>query len=240
MRGRLSRIVNESDTRAGRIFDWLVIVLILISTIELSLETIPDLPHHFRQLLYRVELVITAIFCVEYTLRVFCSMPSRRYVFSFFGIIDLLSILPSLLALGFDLRALRVLRLVRVVRLLKLARYSAAAQRFQVAFSLVREEIVLFGTTALLLLYLSAYGIYSFEYEVQPEKFSSVFESLWWALATLTTVGYGDVYPITVGGKIFTFFVLMIGLGIVAVPSGLIATAFSQAREALKTAERND
>ena len=90
---------------------------------------------------------------------------------------------------------------------------------------------MLFGSAALIILYLSAVGIYYFENEAQPEAFKSVFHSLWWAVATLTTVGYGDVYPITAGGRIFTFFVLAVGLGIVAVPSGLIASALSQARE---------
>ena len=110
-------------------------------------------------------------------------------------------------------------------------RYSKAIRRFHVAFRLAKEEFVLFAFVAVMILYLSAVGIYYFENEAQPEHFRSVFHSLWWAVATLTTVGYGDVYPVTVGGKIFTFFVLMVGLGIVAVPAGLVASALSKARE---------
>jgi len=94
---------------------------------------------------------------------------------------------------------------------------------------------VLFGCIAMILLYLSAVGIYYFENAAQPEKFKSIFHSLWWALATLTTVGYGDIYPVTAGGQFFTFFVLMLGLGVVAVPTGLIASALSQARNENKT-----
>ena len=104
-------------------------------------------------------------------------------------------------------------------------------QRFHIAFGIVREEVVLFICFALFLLYLSALGIYHFEHQAQPEVFASVIHSLWWAVATLTTVGYGDIYPVTVGGKIFTFFILIIGMGIVAVPAGLVASALTKTRE---------
>ena len=103
--------------------------------------------------------------------------------------------------------------------------------RFGRALVIAKEEIVLFLIVAVILLYLSAVGIYYFEHHAQPEAFASIFHSLWWATTSLTTVGYGDTYPITVGGKIFTFFVLMIGLGIIAIPPGLIATALGEARE---------
>ncbi|WP_411710902.1 potassium channel family protein [Legionella septentrionalis] len=96
---------------------------------------------------------------------------------------------------------------------------------------MAKEELVLFLSAALIILFLAGVGIYYFENEAQPEVFSSVFHSLWWAVATLTTVGYGDIYPVTVGGKIFTFFVLVIGLGVVAVPAGMVASALSKARE---------
>ena len=101
---------------------------------------------------------------------------------------------------------------------------------FLAAFFIAKEEFVLFGFVTLILLYLTAVGIYYFENNAQPEAFKSIFHSLWWAVATLTTVGYGDVYPVTVGGRVFTFFILMIGLGIVAVPAGLLATALTQVR----------
>ena len=158
-------------------------------------------------------------------------MPVEATLFSFFGIIDLVSILPFYLSTGIDLRSLRAFRLLRLFRLLKLARYSAAMQRFHRAFIIAREELILFGACALIVLYLSAVGIYYFENPVQPDHFASVFHSLWWATCTLTTVGYGDVNPIIPGGRIFTFFILIIGLGIVAVPTGLFASALSKARE---------
>jgi voltage-gated potassium channel len=152
-------------------------------------------------------------------------------MFSFFGIVDLLAVLPFYISTGVDLRSVRAFRLLRLFRLLKLARYSAAVQRFHRAFLIAREELALFGATALIVLYLSSVGIYYFEREAQPEAFGTVFHALWWAIATLTTVGYGDVYPVTAGGRVFTFFVLVTGLGIVAVPTGLFASALSKARE---------
>ncbi len=106
-----------------------------------------------------------------------------------------------------------------------------AARRFHRAFIIAKEELALFLFAALIILYLAGVGIYYFEYPAQPEAFCSVFHSLWWAVATLTTVGYGDIYPVTLGGKIFTFFILIIGLGVVSIPAGMVASALSKARE---------
>ena len=119
----------------------------------------------------------------------------------------------------------------RVFRALKLMRYNKALNRFNLAFKIVKEEIILFFMVTLVLIFITSAGIYFFENEAQPEVFKSVFHIAWWPIVTLTTVGYGDVYPITIGGKIFTFFVLMIGVGLVTIPAGLVATALSKARE---------
>ena len=152
-------------------------------------------------------------------------------MFSFFGLVDLIAILPFYLSLGIDLRAVRVLRLLRVVRLFKLARYNQAMLRLQRAAALAKEELVLFVGVALMLIYMSAVGIYFFENPVQPDIFASIVHSLWWAVITLTTVGYGDAVPVTVGGRLFTFVILLLGLGIVAVPTGVIAAALEKARD---------
>lgn len=120
---------------------------------------------------------------------------------------------------------------------MKLTRYTRAIATFRKALNIAKEEVVLFLFATSLLLYLSAVGIYYFENSVQPDQFKSIFHSLWWAVATLTTVGYGDVYPITVGGKVFTFIILMIGLGIVAVPAGLVASALAKVRQEEKDTE---
>lgn len=136
----------------------------------------------------------------------------------------------SSLSSGIDLRSLRIFRMLRLFRLFKLVRYNEPIQRFYKAYSIAKEEIFLFFVVTLILLYLSAVGIYYFENAAQPDVFKSVFHSLWWAVATLTTVGYGDIYPITIGGKLFTFLMLIIGMGIVAVPAGLLASALSKVR----------
>jgi voltage-gated potassium channel len=227
----LKQIVETTDTRAARLFDIGVQVLVVISLVTFSIETLPNLPPAWSENLRRVETAVVAIFSLEYVLRVAVADRKFSFIFSFFGLVDLLAIAPFYLSLGIDLRSIRVVRLLRVFRLLKLARYSAAVRRFQRAAQIAREELVLFACVALVVLYLSAVGIYYFEKEAQPQSFASVFHSLWWAVGTLTTVGYGDVYPITVGGRIFTFVVLMVGLGIVSVPTGLFASALSKARE---------
>ena len=155
----------------------------------------------------------------------------REFVFSFFGIIDLLSILPFYISTGVDLRSIRAFRLLRLFRAFKLVRYSKAIQRFHRALIIAREELILYFIVTVMLVYLAAVGIYYCETDAQPEKFTSVFHCLWWAVATLTTVGYGDVYPITAGGKIFTFLMLIVGLGIVSVPAGIVSSALQAARE---------
>ena len=227
----ITDIVQRNDTTPGRIFDWAVIVLILLSTVTHSIETLPDLSSTMRTVFHVCEVLFVALFTLEYCLRVATAPQRLRYVFSFYGIVDLMAVLPSLLSMGLlDLRALRIVRLFRILRILKLTRYSRAMARFGKALSLAREEIVLFLAVTAIVLYLAAYGIYHFEHAAQPEAFASVIHSLWWATATLTTVGYGDVYPVTAGGKLFTFVILMCGLGIVAVPAGLLATALSQVR----------
>ena len=214
----------------GRL-DYAIQALIILNLFAFAVETLPGLPPTLTQLLRGLEILTVIVFTVEYITRLLLARPRRSYVFSFFGLIDLLAILPFYLAPGLDLRSLRAFRLLRLFRILKLVRYSSAVQRYHRAFLIAREELILFGATALILLFLSAVGIYYCENEAQPQAFASVFHSLWWAITTLTTVGYGDVYPVTLGGRIFTFFVLIIGLGIIAVPSGLFASALSKARE---------
>ncbi|NCC61757.1 MAG: ion transporter [Verrucomicrobiae bacterium] len=212
-------------------WDYVIQLLIVLSLVSFAFETLPGLSTPARKVLRAFEVVSISIFTIEYVLRLILSKPRRGYAFSFFGLIDLAAILPFYLSTGIDLRSIRAFRLLRLFRLFKLARYSAAVRRYHRAFLIAREELILFGATALILLYLSSVGIYYFENKVQPEAFASVFHSMWWAIVTLSTVGYGDIYPVTTGGKIFTFFVLVLGLGVVAVPSGLLASALSKARE---------
>lgn len=227
----LKQIVEDVDTPYGRIFDAVIQFLIIVSLIEIAVETLPERAASSRRVLNLVEIAIVSVFTLEYLCRLLVADSRIRFVFSFYGLLDLVAILPFYLSLGVDLRFVRALRLVRLVRVLKLARYSRAVTRFARAFAIAKEEVVLFFVTTLVLLYLASFGIYFFEHDAQPEAFASVFHSLWWAVATLTTVGYGDVYPVTAGGKVFTFVILMLGLGIVSVPAGLVASALSRARQ---------
>ncbi len=155
--------------------------MIVLSLISFSVETLPTISDETRKLLYNFEIISVSIFTLEYIARIVCADDKKKFIFSFFGIVDLLAILPFYLATGLDLRSLRSFRLLRLVRILKLARYSMAARRFHRAFIIAKEELALFLFAALIILYLAGgVGIYYFEYPAQPEAFCSVFHSLWW------------------------------------------------------------
>lgn len=225
------RMLIDADYLPGRIFTFTIQSLIIISLITFSIDTLPNLSKSTKQFLGLIELFTVVLFTLEYLLRIYVSDKKLKFIFSFFGLVDLIAILPFYIASGFDLRAVRIFRLLRILKLFK---YNQAINRFQRALAIAKEELILFGFVATIMLYLAAVGIYFFENTAQPEQFKSVFHSLWWAVTTLTTVGYGDMYPITAGGKIFTFIILTIGLGIVAIPTGLIASALSQARKEME------
>jgi len=227
----LSDIVENNASKRGRIFDLVIQSLIVISLITFSIETLPDLSDSAQQWLRGIEVVTVTVFTIEYVVRVAVARRKLAFIFSFYGLIDLMSILPFYAASRVDLRSIRALRFMRLCRTLKLARYSRAVHRFHRALQIAREEIVLFFLVTLLLIYFASVGIYYFEQEAQPEAFASVFHSMWWAVTTLTTVGYGDVYPVTAGGRAFTFVILMLGLGVVSIPAGLVASALSKVRE---------
>ena len=227
----IRKIVDDTDSFYGRLFAYLIQFLIVTSLVTFTIDTLPDLPKDSKELLRAVEIITVTIFTLEYALRIIVAKKKTAFIFSFYGLVDLLAILPFYISSGLDLRAVRIFRLLRLVRILKLFRYNQAIKRFHRALVIAKEELILFGFVAVIMLYLSAVGIYYFENAAQPDQFKSVIHSLWWAVTTLTTVGYGDMFPVTAGGKFFTFLVLMVGLGIVAVPTGLIASALSQARE---------
>ena len=215
--------------RAHAVIEHSIQGLIVISIINFTIQTLPNLSASTIQILDFIELVSVLIFSLEYLLRILFSPRPIRFIFSFFGLIDLIAILPFYLSFGADLRSLRAVRLFRLLRLLKFLRYGDTLQNLKDAFKNVKKELILFSFATLLLIYFSSVGIYYFENEAQPEAFSSIFSAMWWSVATLTTVGYGDIYPITAGGKIFSTFVVFIGLGLVAIPTGLVASSLTQA-----------
>jgi voltage-gated potassium channel len=227
----LKSIVEDPDSPAGKLFAIGVQLLIFVSLVTFAVSTLSNLSDRTIEILDWVEVITVILFTGEYLLRILAADNKLSYVFSFFGLVDLLAIVPFYVGTPIDLRAVRSIRFLILFRLFKMARYNTAVKRFHLAFLIAKEELVLFLAATILMLFLSATGIYYFEHDAQPDKFASVFHAMWWAVATLTTVGYGDVYPITVGGKIFTFFVLIIGLGVISVPVGLVASAFSKARE---------
>ena len=227
----IRNVLEDTDRRSGKSFAFAIQFLIVLSLVTFSIDTLPDLEQNTKDILRLAEIITVGILTVEYLLRIAVSKEPMKYVLSFYGLVDLAAILPFYVAAGLDLRSVRVLRLPRLVRILRLLKYNQAIGRFHRALIIVREELILFGFVAIILLYLSAVGIYYFERTAQPEEFGSVLHSLWWAVTTLTTVGYGDMYPVTAGGKLFTFIVLMIGLGIVAIPTGLFVSALTKVRD---------
>ena len=231
MRKKLRIIIEDNTSPRGKVFDYFIQILILLSLIAFTVETLPDNSANTIKLLNAFELICVIIFSIEYVLRIYVSKKPFKYIFSFYGIIDFLAIFPFYLRGAYDLRALRAFRIFRIFRALKLIRYNKALNRFHIAAKIVKEEMVLFFIVTSIFIFIASAGIYFFENKAQPELFTSVIHSGWWAIATLTTVGYGDVYPITMGGKIFTFFILLIGVGVVTVPAGLVASALSKARE---------
>lgn len=230
IRNRLRHVVEDTETYAGRLFDIAIQALILASMVALAIGTLPDFSPRWADALHTFERLTLAAFVAEYALRLGVAHKPLRYATSFFGVVDLLAIAPAIFGATLDARALRSLRLLRLLRLLKLARYNRAVRRLHVAIKLAWEELMLFLAVAAILLFIAAAGVYEFENEAQPEAFASIFHALWWAVATLTTVGYGDVYPVTAGGRLFTFAVLLVGLGVVAAPTAMVASALTQAR----------
>lgn len=232
---------HEED-RFSKAVDVFLIALILASVVAVILESMPAIEARYGNALSLFESVTVAIFTVEYLLRVWSAVESEeaagttafrarlRFALSFHAIIDVLAILPFyLLTFGiFGHIDMRFLRAVRLLRVLKLTRYSAAMNMVFVTF---RENGRALGAAFLILvtvMLLAASGMYYFERQSQPEAFGSIPAAMWWAFATLTTVGYGDVTPITAGGKIFGALITVVGIGMVALPTSILATGYSQ------------
>ena len=204
-------------------------ILIILSLVCFTIETVSGLQPETYELLNILEIVFVGIFTLEYGARIYFSKQKLKFIFSFFGLIDLIAILPFYLSLGFDLRTIRAVRFIRVFRLLKLTRYNKAVNFLRDAFRESKEELIVFSFLASALLYLTSVGIYYFEKDLQPDEFGSVPQALWWSVVTLTSVGYGDVTPISTAGKIFTSIILFLGIGLISVPSAILVSAFSKA-----------
>jgi len=225
-------------SRASRAVDVFIVTLIVVNVAAVMLESVPAIGAAWARPFAALEIVSVALFTVEYLLRLWSCVehPDGRYAHPLRGrlryartplaVVDLLAVLPFYLGTiaGIDLRLLRVARLVRVF---KLTRYSVAMAAL---LDVLREESASFGAALFILVVMLVFasaGIYYFERDAQPENFASIPAAVWWAVATLTTVGYGDVTPITTGGRFFGGCVMIVGIGMVALPAGILASAFT-------------
>ena len=215
----------------NKVFEKFIYYTILLNLIAMVIESEPSVSDEVRFYLEKFELFSIIIFSAEYVLRTYESIKHKlRYNLSFFGLIDLFAILPFYLQsiLGIDGRFIRVFRLFRISRIIKLGRFSKSFDLLSKGIDNVKNELYLTFFIAFVMLFFSAAGMYYLENPTQPENFTSIVESFWWAVASLTGVGFEDIYPITVGGKIFGTIISLVGVGVVAVPTGIISASFIQ------------
>lgn len=220
MRKKIHFYLSDTKNKYARVIDVIIYSVIFIDMIDhalMTLDSMQDYAHYF----HAWDNIPLTIFSIEYILRVYSNPKRSKFIFSFWGIIDLLAIV-GLYGLG-----PYILREIRALRFISLFKYEPAAMNIYAAFKNIKKELTYFTLIALFMLYVSAVGVYYFENPTNSENFPDIFQSLWWAVVTLTTVGYGDISPITQGGQIFAGIIIMIGLGIFAVPTGLIAGAFA-------------
>lgn len=223
--------------RLGRFVDIAIMTLIVLNVAAVTLATVPSLYSQYRQFFVTFELVSVAVFTVEYLARVaFCTTRPEydhpitgriKFMLSPYLVIDLLAILPFYVGVFFlDLRFLRALRLFRFFRLFKLTKYSNSIRKFGVVVRKQKEDLVVALSMTSILLLVSSSLMYYVEHDAQPEKFSSIPATLWWGVATLTTVGYGDIYPITPLGKFLGAVIATLGVGLFALPASILASGF--------------
>lgn len=217
-------VIYEADTMAGKVFDVGLIVCILLSVLAVILESMVSLGKTHRDLLVFIEWAFTLLFTAEYILRLFCVARPSRYVFSFFGIVDLMAILPTYLSMLFPgtqvLIVIRIMRLLRIFRVFKLARHISASSILLQALRASRIKIMVFLYAVLMLVVVI--GAIMYVVEKGNSGFTSIPASVYWAIVTLTTVGYGDVVPQTLLGQFIAAIVMVMGYGIIAVPTGIV------------------
>ncbi|MFM2483076.1 ion transporter [Celerinatantimonas sp. YJH-8] len=228
----LHEIIYEADTPAGKLFDIILIIGIITSVIVIMLESVQQVRMEFGTILHVFEWIFTVAFTIEYILRLISVQRPWLYMRSFFGIVDLLSILPTYIGFIFVgshyLISIRILRLLRIFRILKLAQYLREAKTLRQALSASSHKISVFLLAVFSLVIILGCVMYLIE---GPEHgFNNIPEAVYWAIVTLTTVGYGDIAPMTVLGKIIASLIMIIGYGIIAVPTGIVTVELSQAQ----------
>jgi len=229
-RKKLYIIIFESDTYAGKMFDLGLIVAILLSTITVMLESVATIRAYHSTIIHVAEWFFTILFTIEYILRIICVGRPIKYIASFYGIIDLSAILPTYLSILFPgtqyLLMIRTLRILRVFRVLKLAIYLREGEVLLKALKASRHKIIVFIATVLTLVFVLG----SLMYLIEGEKngFTSIPRSVYWAIVTLTTVGYGDIAPQTNLGQFLAAWVMILGYAIIAVPTGIVTVELTQ------------
>ncbi|QVV67348.1 ion transporter [Synechococcus sp. LA31] len=240
-RQKLERIIFEADTPAGRRFDLALLIGILLSVVLVALESDPRLRGQYRLLFEPCELLFSALFSLEYLLRLLCSNQPWRYARSFFGLVDLVSSLPPLLTLGIpaaqSLLIVRVLRLLRVFRILKLGSYLDEAEVLRQALIASRRKISVFLLTIVALVVLI--GTLMYVIEGERSGFTSIPVGIYWAIVTITTVGYGDVAPVTTLGRFVASLVMLLGYSIIAVPTGIVTASLQEAQRQRRPSNTN-
>ena len=236
-RNRLHEIVFESDTLAGRLFDLLVIWLIVLSLVVVMLESVREIREHYGRALFYAEWFFTILFSVEYLLRLLAVKNPLRYALSFYGLVDLLAILPtyvSLLVPGTQyLLTIRILRLLRIFRILKLTEYISEGKIITTALVASRRKISVFLVSVLAIV--TVVGATMYVIEGEEHGFTSIPTSVYWAIVTLTTVGYGDLSPKTALGKTLASIVMILGYAIIAVPTGIVTAELTRKSKQVST-----
>lgn len=230
-RHRLHEIVFEADTWAGRAFDISLLFLIVLSVLAVILESVPSMERLYGLFFDKVEWLFTILFTMEYILRIISIRQPLRYITSFFGLVDLLAILPSYLGLflfgAHELAAVRILRLLRIFRILKLGEYTSAATLLTYSLRESRAKITVFFVAIFTLVI--TLGTMMYVVEGRSNGFESIPLSIYWAVITITTVGYGDIVPSTPLGKFFATIIMLLGYVIIAVPTGIVAVSLTAA-----------
>ena len=233
LRNKLYKIIFKSDTPAGKGFDVLLIISILLSVVVVMLDSVQYYNNKYGDILYIMEWIFTLLFTVEYFLRIYCINKPLIYMRSFFGIIDILSIIPTYISIFFPasryLSIIRILRVLRIFRVLKLIFYIGEANILMDALVSARRKIIVF----LFFIFTLATIIGSVMYLVEGEAngFTSIPRSIYWAIVTITTVGYGDISPQTALGQFLASFAMIIGYATIAVPTGIISAEYSTMKQ---------
>lgn len=235
-RGKLYEIIYEADTPAGKLFDIVLLIAILASIILVMLESVKSFDEQFHDFLNISEWVITILFSIEYILRIITVKKPIRYITSFYGIIDLLSTIPKYISLIFAgthaLIALRALRLLRVFRILKLARYLGASNQLANAIKASKAKISVFLFAVLIVAII--FGTIMYMVEGEENGFTNIPKSVYWCIVTLTTVGFGDIAPQTPLGQLIATLIMILGYGIIAVPTGIVSAEYTKATSGSK------